>query len=393
MITAFQIAIERAGWYIGSGWHYLLFAAALLFLILKRDDKENRKWLVGYTLLFAAVYICPLTARIIMKYCIGGFVYWRMFWILPTSVIVAYVAVSVCTAGKKKTVQAVCASLLMALIIVTGKNPYVGGQAIYQKAVNMQKLPADACQISSLIAAARTEGETALAVMPEDLVGYVRQYDASIRLLYGRRSKSEKPVRKIRRQMRKEQPKIKKLIRRIRQQGVNYLVFLADEQQDAKPVALNSIKIDVTGLVKDSKYSVDISSDGYLFWKKECTAVEASNSAAYTKVAMVKDTYTEFDFTTVFKGWKLDTKPKLAVKGADNNSVKYASSDQETAAVNETTGVVNIKKAGKVSFTATLSVGDSYKTITQSDVAIAKLDQTLSFTDAKTEVYVGDEKD
>ena len=91
-----------------------------------------------------------------MKYCIGGFVYWRMFWILPTSVIVAYVAVSVCTAGKKKTVQAVCASLLMALIIVTGKNPYVGGQAIYQKAVNMQKLPADACQISSLIAAART---------------------------------------------------------------------------------------------------------------------------------------------------------------------------------------------------------------------------------------------
>ena len=234
MITAFQIAIERAGWYIGSGWHYLLFAAALLFLILKRDDKENRKWLVGYTLLFAAVYICPLTARIIMKYCIGGFVYWRMFWILPTSVIVAYVAVSVCTAGKKKTIQAVCASLLMALIIVTGKNPYVGGQAIYQKAVNMQKLPADACQISELIAATRAEGETALAVMPEDLVGYVRQYDASIRLLYGRRSKSEKPVRKIRRQMRKEQPKIKKLIRRIRQQGVNYLVFLADDQQDTK---------------------------------------------------------------------------------------------------------------------------------------------------------------
>ena len=166
----------------------------------------------------------------------------------------------------------------------------------------------------------------------------------------------------------------------------------ADEQQDAKLVALNSIKIDVTGLVKDSKYSVDISSDGYLFWKKECTAVEASNSAAYTKVAMVKDTYTEFDFTTVFKGWKLDTTPKLAVKGADNNSViKYASSDQGIAAVDETTGVVTIKKAGKVSFTATLSVGDSYKTITQSDVAIAKLDQTLSFTDAKTEVYVGDE--
>lgn len=165
----------------------------------------------------------------------------------------------------------------------------------------------------------------------------------------------------------------------------------ADEQQDAKPVEFNSIKIDVTGLVKDSKYSVDISSDGYLFWKKECTAVEASNSAAYTKVAMVPDTYTEFAFSTDFNGWKPGTTQTLAVNGAGNNSVKYASSDQEIADVDETTDVVTIKKAGKVSFTATLSVGDSYKTITQSDVAIAKLDQTLSFTDAKTEVYVGDE--
>ena len=106
---------------------------------------------------------------------------------------------------------------------------------------------------------------------------------------------------------------------------------------------------------------------------------------------MVQDTYAEFAFTTDFNDWKPGTTQTLAVNGAGNNIVKYASSDQETAAVDETTGEVTIKKAGKVSFTATLSVGDSYKTITQSDVTIAKLDQTLSFTDAKTEVYVGDE--
>ena len=171
----------------------------------------------------------------------------------------------------------------------------------------------------------------------------------------------------------------------------NEPVGQADEQQDAKPVALNSIKIDVTDLVKDSNYSVDISSDGYLFWKKECTAVEASYSPVYTEVAMVKDTYKEFAFSTNFNDWKPGTTQTLAVNGAGNNIVKYASSDQETAAVDETTGEVTIKKAGKVSFTATLSVGDSYKTITQSDVTIAKLDQTLSFTDENAEVYVGDE--
>ena len=90
----------------------------------------------------------------------------------------------------------------------------------------------------------------------------------------------------------------------------------ADEQQDAKPVAPNSIKIDVIGLAKDNKYFVDISSDGYLFWKKECTAVEASGSAAYTEVAMVPDTYKELAFSTDFNGRKQDTTQKLAVNGA-----------------------------------------------------------------------------
>ena len=117
-----------------------------------------------------------------MDYAIGKTVYWRMFWILPTSVIVAYVAVSVCTAGKKKTIQAVCASLLMALIIVTGKNPYVAVRPSIRKQSICRNFRRMRVRISSLIAAARTEGETALAVMPEDLVGYVRQYDASIRL-------------------------------------------------------------------------------------------------------------------------------------------------------------------------------------------------------------------
>ena len=119
--------------------------------------------------------------------------------------------------------------------------------------------------------------------------------------------------------------------------------------------------------------------------------MKASDSPVYTKIAMVQDTYTEFAFSTNFNDWKLDTTQKLAVNGAGNNSVKYASSDQKIAYVDGNTGVVTIRKAGKVSFTATLSVGDSYKTITQSDVVIAKLEQTLSFTDTKAEVYVGDE--
>ena len=183
MITAFQIAIEGAGWYIGSGWHYLLFAAALLFLILKRDDKENRKWLVGYTLLFAAVYICPLTARIIMKYCIGGFVYWRMFWLLPITFVIAYFAVSCISQLKNRLFAVVLAVLMLSGLAFSGRLVY--NKDVFHKSTNYYKLPQTVLGVCDAMKK-NADGEEIRAIVPDELISYVRQYDPSIHLIYGR---------------------------------------------------------------------------------------------------------------------------------------------------------------------------------------------------------------
>lgn len=231
MGTAFWIALERLGWYVGGGWHYILFLVALIYLIISKNERGSRMWLAGYSILFAAFYICPLTAYIIMEYCIGDLVYWRMLWLLPFSPVIACAAARLCMRWKRAGAQALCMAALTLCIVVTGRNPYVGEKAVYVRAHNLQKLPTDACRVCDVINASLEAGESALAVVPDELNGYVRQYDASLRLAYGRRSKLRKARRRLHRQMNLENPKIRRIVRLARKLGVNYVVYASDEIQ------------------------------------------------------------------------------------------------------------------------------------------------------------------
>lgn len=154
--------------------------------------------------------------------------------------------------------------------------------------------------------------------------------------------------------------------------------------------SFNGINVAITGL-KDGTYTIDIASDGYLSWKKDLSTVEESNSPVYEEITMAQDVYTDYDFSNDFSNWKVKDTKTLTVVNSQNKLVQYASSDSDIASVDETTGVVTINKAGTVSFSATLTDGDNYKTITQSDVVIEKLDQHLSFVNTISSVYVGDE--
>lgn len=248
MGTALRVAVERLQWYIGDGWHHILFLLALLFLILNRKEKQNRIWLGGYSILFAAVYLCPLTAGIIMKYCVGYLVYWRMFWLLPSSVVLAYAAAKLCVSRKHKGMQILCMAALTFCIVLSGKNPYFGENVPYVKADNLQKLPTDACQVADMIRDSLEEGEHAVAVMPDALNGYVRQYDASLKLVYGRRSKLRKARKRLHRQMNRETPNFRRIARMSRKLGANYLVYPAADRQNARIERNGFVRIGTVGI-------------------------------------------------------------------------------------------------------------------------------------------------
>ena len=89
--------------YVGTGWHWLLFLAAAVLLFFLREASKKRQILAGYCIGILFLYFFPLTAWIIMKACIGTDTYWRMFWLLPVTPVIAYVLVlAVCREARAR---------------------------------------------------------------------------------------------------------------------------------------------------------------------------------------------------------------------------------------------------------------------------------------------------
>lgn len=185
MLGIFRTAVGHFGGFNGSGMHMALFFAALLYLIaVKREEEEgDRKLIVGYSILFAILYLCPVTAYIIMEYCIGTSVYWRMFWLLPTIIVTSYVFVKWLFSTRGRGQFALFFAVAAVVIVVTGAPVYT--QENFSAAENAYKIPQNAIDICELIEQDRGEG-TAKVTVPNELLCYIRQYDASIRMPYGR---------------------------------------------------------------------------------------------------------------------------------------------------------------------------------------------------------------
>lgn len=173
--------------YNGTGMQMALFFSAILYLIVEKKEKEadKRYLFLGYTLLLFFILFFPVTAKIITRYCIGEGVYWRMFWLLPTSVIISYVAVQVLMRVEKKTGRYLLLAFMAAMISMTGTIVYNG--SIFQPKQNNYKISQDAVDICDIIeadAAARGIEEKKLIVSNE-LLEYIRQYDGDIKMPYG----------------------------------------------------------------------------------------------------------------------------------------------------------------------------------------------------------------
>lgn len=229
MIEVFQITLEMFRQYIGESWHYALFAAALLYILFSREEKKTRGLFCGYVLAFAFVYLCPLTAKIIMEYCIGESVYWRMLWLLPIPLVLAYVCTKVCFRFKNMILRSLACILLAICIVVTGTCVYQPGVTPYVKASNLNKIPPEVVGICEQINADRGDGY-ACVTASEELVSYIRQYDAGIGLTYGRR-RSGKRRDILYGELISGQPNFPRVVKFARSLEGNYLVYPTNDQQ------------------------------------------------------------------------------------------------------------------------------------------------------------------
>lgn len=172
--------------YAGGRYLMVLFLAALVFLLWKEKNRTRRAIFVYMPLSLLLLFFFPIFRKVFVRLMGAGDTYYRVLWLIPMGIIIAYAAILLTGMiyekwGKAAGLagMAVCAAAVM----LCGK--YVYASQYMSPAENAYHLPQKVIDICDLITP--EEGEERIwAVFPTDLVYFVRQYDTNIQLLYGR---------------------------------------------------------------------------------------------------------------------------------------------------------------------------------------------------------------
>lgn len=163
----------------GSGMLLALYVCAVIFLFFREKETYKRILLVYLPMFWIGVLLLPITYKVVAE-VIDVEVYYRFFWMLPMTLVIAYTAVQVyhVYCGKHRVIAAIA---LTAVLIFSGDFVYNNWR--YTKAENEFHVPQTVVELCDLMHA---EGREVLALFPMELIQYVRQYDSTICLPYGR---------------------------------------------------------------------------------------------------------------------------------------------------------------------------------------------------------------
>lgn len=178
--------------YVGNGIYMVLFFISLIFINIWERRRsandirvrrsENNRLLFQYPLLTLVVIFNPLIAAGLIV-LIDPEVYWRIFWILPVNICIAYSATVTVHIVPEKTRKMLVTGALLAIIIAGGQLIY--SDKNYSQSANLYKLPSKTIQVCNFLKN-DTNGETIKVAVPPELVTTIRQYDADIQMPYGR---------------------------------------------------------------------------------------------------------------------------------------------------------------------------------------------------------------
>lgn len=164
--------------YTGLKFLLALSAFAWMFLLVTEKDHNPRVILVYAPIIIVLLFLFPVSRKVFVAAGLDGETYYRILWTIPMGTIFVYAACRLFEYHKRTGVL-ICGALIVLCGSLVYKSPYIS------KAENPYHIPDTVIRICDLIAP-EGEGERVSAVMPADLIHFVRQYDASINMPYGR---------------------------------------------------------------------------------------------------------------------------------------------------------------------------------------------------------------
>lgn len=164
--------------YTGLKLLLLLTLLSWFYLLIREKERRNRVMFVYAPLLIVVLFLFPLSRKVFVAAGLDPETYYRILWTIPMGVITVY---GFCHLfSRHRRVGVVLAAVLIGL---TGS--YVYRSDYISKAENPYHIPDTVTTICDLIEPENPSARVS-AVMPPELIHFVRQYSARINMPYGR---------------------------------------------------------------------------------------------------------------------------------------------------------------------------------------------------------------
>ncbi len=246
--------------YMGTGLIVMWFLVSLVYLFLKEEKKQIRVLFLYVPLVLLLLFFNPLFGFLMSRY-MGDDISYRILWLLPVTVVIAYTCVSVYgrLAGRKRIAFSV---LAVFLVMASGK--WIYSNSFFSRAENLYHVPDSIVHICDAI---EVPGREVTAVFPLDMVQYVRQYSPVVCMPYGREilveSWNEWAIQNpLCDAMEAEQINAARLCALAKEQGCIYIVLPGDKT--------------IAGSMEEAGYGLFLETDGYRVYKDK--AFDAASS-------------------------------------------------------------------------------------------------------------------
>lgn len=161
--------------YYGDKWYLLLTILAYAYLCFA--SKDSRRRYVYPSVLAAFLIVNP----VLYAYVYTKVVYWRLFWLLPNGLAIAYATMLFAKKRKHIWAKIVPVVLVVACVFVKGTNVYT--HAGMMPMVNKQKVSVQVQEVCDTMLSLK---EKPRCIAAFDLCSEIRQYSGDIELMYGR---------------------------------------------------------------------------------------------------------------------------------------------------------------------------------------------------------------
>ncbi len=164
--------------YTGLKLLLLLSVLAWIYLLITEKSKSIRILLVYAPIIVVALFLFPISRKGFVALGLDGETYYRILWTVPTGIIFVY---GLCRLFErhKRIGLIVGAGLTVLCGSFVYKSTYIS------RAENLYHIPNTVVKICDLIKPDDPDKRVS-AVMPGELIHFVRQYDTSINMPYGR---------------------------------------------------------------------------------------------------------------------------------------------------------------------------------------------------------------